>query len=72
MGEAAPAKAIEGLFDAKPPVEPGELPTVDPREAAATASTAVATQPVATATAAAPTATAAVDIDPAAPSTSAS
>jgi diguanylate cyclase (GGDEF)-like protein len=59
MGEAAPAKAIEGLFDAKPPVEPGELPTVDPREVATTQ---------ASVTAAAAT-TAAVDIDPEAPLT---
>jgi diguanylate cyclase (GGDEF)-like protein len=60
MGAAAPAKAIEGLFDAKPAAEPGELPTVDPREAAAAQEAATAT-----ATATAP----AVDIDPPAPST---
>jgi EAL domain-containing protein (putative c-di-GMP-specific phosphodiesterase class I) len=57
MGEAAPAKAIEALFDAKfPAAADGELPTVDPREAAAAAAP-VAPSP------AAPVAT------PAAPST---
>jgi diguanylate cyclase (GGDEF)-like protein len=33
MGEAAPAKTIETLFDAKFPADAAELPTVDPREA---------------------------------------
>ena len=61
MGEAAPAKAIEGLFNAKPPAEPGELPTVDPREVAAVQAAAT---PAAVATPAV-----AVDIDPAAPPT---
>ncbi len=57
MGEAAAAKAIEALFDAKPAPEPGELPTVDPREAVA--APALATAKAATT----------VDIDPHTPST---
>ncbi len=67
MGEPAPAKAIEALFDAKPAPAPGELPTVDPREAVAAA--VAATPAAAQVTAAAATTTTAVEIDPPAPST---
>jgi EAL domain-containing protein (putative c-di-GMP-specific phosphodiesterase class I) len=62
MGAAAPAKAIEGLFDVKFPAGggsaagDGELPTVDPREVATAATAPAVTAPAApAATAAEPT-----------------